>query len=205
MDNLQDWLDGTDRWDRKGVPHERRWWRQKAHELPSATFRSWFRCRQPTFQTLVLALYGTTYMFRPNNTGPYIDPCERVAVFLFRVGGGHGVRGTAAHYDISEGSVVDWTLKVAKLVVKRLQPQYVRLPRRPSVPAAQLQVHRGAAAHHRLAPGRKTAAHPDRPGQRARRGEAYSKGARGGGRHARVHREAHGGDVKSVILRAFGR
>ncbi|CAM9832485.1 unnamed protein product [Ectocarpus fasciculatus] len=162
MDNLQDWLDGTDRWDRKGVPHERRWWRQKAHELPSATFRSWFRCRQPTFQTLVLALYGTTYMFRPNNTGPYIDPCERVAVFLFRVGGGHGVRGTAAHYDISE-------------------------------------------AHHRLAPGRKTAAHPDRPGQRARRGEAYSKGARGGGRHARVHREAHGGDVKSVILRAFGR
>lgn len=45
MDNLQDLVDGTGRWDRKGVPHERRWWNQKAHKVPSATFRSWFRCR----------------------------------------------------------------------------------------------------------------------------------------------------------------
>ncbi|CAM9779223.1 unnamed protein product, partial [Ectocarpus sp. 12 AP-2014] len=30
LDNLQEWLDGTGRWDRQGVPHERRRWRQKA-------------------------------------------------------------------------------------------------------------------------------------------------------------------------------
>lgn len=25
MDNLEDWFDGTGRFDRRGVPHERRW------------------------------------------------------------------------------------------------------------------------------------------------------------------------------------
>ena len=45
-DNLEDWMDGTGRWDRKGVPHEKRWWNKKAHNVSSATFRSWFRCRQ---------------------------------------------------------------------------------------------------------------------------------------------------------------
>ncbi|CAM9977010.1 unnamed protein product [Ectocarpus sp. 6 AP-2014] len=47
-----------------------------------------------TFRRLVQALYGTTYPFRLDNaTGPprKIDPCERVAVFLFRVPGGQGV------------------------------------------------------------------------------------------------------------------
>lgn len=40
MDDMHDWFDGTGRWDRKPVPHERRWWSQKAHKLPSATFRA---------------------------------------------------------------------------------------------------------------------------------------------------------------------
>lgn len=74
------------------------------------------------------ALYGTTYMFRVNDTGPYVDPCERVAVFLFRVGNGQGVRATAGHFDIAEGSVVNWTLQVARLVIERLQEKYVRWP-----------------------------------------------------------------------------
>ncbi|CAM9618425.1 unnamed protein product, partial [Hapterophycus canaliculatus] len=65
-----------------------------------------------TFRKLVQALYGTTYMFRTNNSGSWIDPCERLAVFLFRVGGGSGVRATAGHFQISEGTVVSWTLKV---------------------------------------------------------------------------------------------
>ena len=45
MDNLEDWFDGTGRFDRKGVPYERRWWKTRAHKVSSATFRSWFRCR----------------------------------------------------------------------------------------------------------------------------------------------------------------
>lgn len=84
--------------------------------------------RKMTFRKLVQALYGTTYMFRVNNTGPLIDPCERLAVFLYRVGGGNGVRETAGFFDVSVGSVVDWTLQVARLVVERLQKQYVKWP-----------------------------------------------------------------------------
>jgi len=45
MDNLEDWFDGTGRFDRKGIPHERRWWKTRAHKVSSATFRAWFRCR----------------------------------------------------------------------------------------------------------------------------------------------------------------
>ncbi|CAB1106548.1 unnamed protein product [Ectocarpus sp. CCAP 1310/34] len=50
QDNLDDWFDGTGRWDRKGVPHEKRCWNKKAHRTPSATFRSWFRCRWESFE-----------------------------------------------------------------------------------------------------------------------------------------------------------
>lgn len=45
MDNIEDWIDGTGRWARQGVPHEKRWWNKKAHHLPSALFRTLFRCR----------------------------------------------------------------------------------------------------------------------------------------------------------------
>lgn len=45
MDNLEDLVDGTGRWERKGVPHERRWWSTKAHKIPAAMFRSYFRLR----------------------------------------------------------------------------------------------------------------------------------------------------------------
>lgn len=44
-DNIEDWISGTGRWDRKDVPHEKRWWKKKAQKVPSATFRSWFRMR----------------------------------------------------------------------------------------------------------------------------------------------------------------
>lgn len=84
--------------------------------------------RKTTFRALVDALYGTTYGFRVKGTGPYVDPCERVAVFLFRVGGGRGVRETAGHFDIAEGTVVNWTMSVAKLVMERLEERYVRWP-----------------------------------------------------------------------------
>ncbi|CAM9633824.1 unnamed protein product [Ectocarpus sp. 12 AP-2014] len=83
-----------------------------------------------TFRRLVQALFGTTYPFRPDNaTRPphKIDPCERVAVFLFRVPGGQGVLQTAGHFEVSEESVEDWTSQVAKLVVERLRSQRVRL------------------------------------------------------------------------------
>lgn len=45
--DIQDWQDGTGRWDRKGIPHDKRLWRKEAHKLPSRTFSSWFRpeCR----------------------------------------------------------------------------------------------------------------------------------------------------------------
>ncbi|CAM9890176.1 unnamed protein product [Ectocarpus fasciculatus] len=82
-----------------------------------------------TFRRLVQALYGTTYSFRPDNnaTGsPHkIDPCERVAVFLFRVPGGQGVLQTAGHFEVPEESVEDWTSQVARLLVERLRSQRV--------------------------------------------------------------------------------
>lgn len=49
-------------------------------------------------------------------------------MFLFRVGSGQGVRATAGHFDIAEGTVVDWTLSVANLVIKRLYSECVRWP-----------------------------------------------------------------------------
>lgn len=50
-------------------------------------------------------------MFRVNDTGPYVDPCEQIAGFLFRAGSGQGVRATAEYFEIAEGSVVSWTLQ----------------------------------------------------------------------------------------------
>lgn len=89
----------------------------------------YFYCsrRKSTFKELVHELYGTTSEFRTRR-GPYVDPCERVAVFLFRVGCTQGVRQTAAHFNITEGTVVSWTLSVAKLVVERLRPRNVQWP-----------------------------------------------------------------------------
>ena len=84
--------------------------------------------RKHTFRALVHALYGTTYGFRVKGTGPYVDPCERVAVFLYRVGGGRGVRETAGHFDIAEGTVVKWTKAIAHLVMKRLEDRYLTWP-----------------------------------------------------------------------------
>ncbi|CAN0329875.1 unnamed protein product, partial [Ectocarpus sp. 4 AP-2014] len=75
----------------------------------------------------VQELYGTVYRLRVKGTGPYVDPCELVAVFLFRVGGGRRVRETAGHFDIAEGTVVSWTMAVARLVMERLK-RYVSWP-----------------------------------------------------------------------------
>lgn len=38
------------------------------------------------------------------------------------------MRETAGHSEVSVGSVVDWTLQVARLVVERQQKQYVKWP-----------------------------------------------------------------------------
>ncbi|CAN0427790.1 unnamed protein product, partial [Ectocarpus sp. 8 AP-2014] len=55
-------------------------------------------------------------------------PCEQVAVFLFRVGHGSAVRATAGHFNIAEGTVVNWTMSVARPIMKRLFREYVRWP-----------------------------------------------------------------------------
>lgn len=84
--------------------------------------------RNATFRRLVQALHGTTYMFRVDNTGPFTDPCQRAAVFLFRVGSADEVRAIAGYINVSEGSVLHWTLDMQNIVVERLQSQYVRWP-----------------------------------------------------------------------------
>lgn len=43
--DMQDRQDGTGRWNRKGTPHDKRWWNQQAHRLSSRTFTSVFRIR----------------------------------------------------------------------------------------------------------------------------------------------------------------
>ena len=43
--DMQDWEDGTGRWNRKGTPHDKRWWHTQAHKLLSRTFSAYFRLR----------------------------------------------------------------------------------------------------------------------------------------------------------------
>ena len=57
-----------------------------------------------------------------------VDPCERVGVFMWRMGGGCTVRQTALHFQLSEGTVSQVTLEVAKLVKERLTGQCVSWP-----------------------------------------------------------------------------
>ncbi|CAM9777447.1 unnamed protein product, partial [Ectocarpus sp. 8 AP-2014] len=41
---------------------------------------------------------------------------------------GSGVRATAGHFSVAEGTVVNWTMSVARLIRKRLFREYVRWP-----------------------------------------------------------------------------
>lgn len=84
--------------------------------------------RKPTFSLLVRKLYGTTGMCRRRSRGPDFDPCERVAIFLFRLGGGGGVTRAALQFQLSEGYVSDSTLEVAGLISERLYRKYIRWP-----------------------------------------------------------------------------
>lgn len=43
--DMQDKKDGTGRWNKKGTPHDKRWWHTKAHRLDSRTFTAMFRLR----------------------------------------------------------------------------------------------------------------------------------------------------------------
>lgn len=84
--------------------------------------------RKTTFAKLVKMLYGTTGMCRKGSRGPYFDPCERVGVFLFRLGGDVGVKRVALQFELSEGFVSEVTLEVAKLIMERLYSKFVRWP-----------------------------------------------------------------------------
>lgn len=84
--------------------------------------------RKTTFRELVVKLYGTTDLCRKGGRGPLFDPCERVGVFMWRMGGGCTVRQTALHFKLSEGTVSQVTLEVAKLAEERLKGEYVHWP-----------------------------------------------------------------------------
>lgn len=55
-------------------------------------------------------------------------PCERVAVFMFRLGGDCTCRQTAIQFNLSEGTVAQVTLEVARLVEERVRKDFVRWP-----------------------------------------------------------------------------
>lgn len=86
--------------------------------------------RKPTFVKLVTDLYGTMDMRTETGegSGRVFDPSERVAVFLYRVGVGMGVRQVATQFELSEGTVYNATIRVANRVLDRLMPTYVKWP-----------------------------------------------------------------------------
>lgn len=67
-------------------------------------------------------------MCRQGARGPEFDPCERVAIFLWRVGQDTTVRATSLLFGLSEGTVSQVTLEVAKLIEDRLREECVRWP-----------------------------------------------------------------------------
>jgi len=67
-------------------------------------------------------------MRRDGRRGPEFDPCERTAIFLFRVGNDTTVRSTSMLFGLSEGTISQVTLEVAKLIEDRLRPTCVRWP-----------------------------------------------------------------------------
>ena len=75
-------------------------------------------------------LYRTLDMIaeRVGHGGRTFDPQERVAVFLYRLGGGVGIRQVATQFEVSEGTVYTVTMKVARRVIERLQSACVRWP-----------------------------------------------------------------------------
>lgn len=56
------------------------------------------------------------------------DPCERVAVFLWRLGHDTDVRATSIMFKMSEGTVSNWTLEVANLIEEKLRGKHVTWP-----------------------------------------------------------------------------
>ncbi|CAN0559177.1 unnamed protein product, partial [Laminaria digitata] len=85
--------------------------------------------RKITFYNLVMALYGTTEFVAPSRgRGPSYDPCERVAMFLYRVGQGVGVRTTSNRFGLSEGTVTQVSMAVAHRIIFRLANEYVTWP-----------------------------------------------------------------------------
>ncbi|CAN0122751.1 unnamed protein product [Pylaiella littoralis] len=119
--DVQDYLDGIPTPTRQPVHWRCRWWERRRRFLPSRRFKTLFRCERPTFRALVISLYGTTARRRPlSGHGPYFHPCERVAMALYRLGHGAGVRATAILFDMSEGWVTKHTMSVVKLVLKKI-------------------------------------------------------------------------------------
>ena len=84
--------------------------------------------RKTTFATLVKKLYGTTDLCRRGARGPYFDPCERVAVFLWRLGHGAGIKETSIVFGLSEGTISYCTLEVANLIEDKLRRKHVAWP-----------------------------------------------------------------------------
>eukprot|EP00903_Cladosiphon_okamuranus_P009074 g8675.t1 len=127
FDEAADFLDGSAR-DGTTKPHAERYWERTGRYLSSAQFRSAFRCRKTTFATLVRKLYGTTDFCRRGARGPFFDPCERVAIFLSRLGHDTDVRETSRTFGLSEGAVCYCTLEVANLIEEKLRRKHVAWP-----------------------------------------------------------------------------
>lgn len=87
-----------------------------------------YSSRKTTFKELVEELYGTTGKTRDGHRGPMFDPCERTAVFLWRLGRDATVRQTSVHFGLSEGTISKVTLEVARLVDDKLFPECIQWP-----------------------------------------------------------------------------
>ncbi|CAN0403282.1 unnamed protein product [Ascophyllum nodosum] len=125
--DLQDFIEGSEPPEK--VPMLERFWMRRGQHLRSRTFFTLFRMMRPTFKELVEELYGTTAPRAPENgNGRIFNPCERVAMVLFRLGQGATIRATAALFEISDGYVTKYTPEVVQAVKKTMQLKYVAWP-----------------------------------------------------------------------------
>ena len=87
--------------------------------------------RRETFYELVDQTFGTTRWLRvEGGRGPRFDLCERMAVFLYRMGHSAGARETAVLFGLSVGAVHYSTISVAKRIKDVLNERYVCWPGR---------------------------------------------------------------------------
>lgn len=77
-----------------------------------------------------MSLYGTTGFVAASegHDRPSYDPCERVAIFLRRMGHGTSVRTTCVAFQVAEETAERVTMEVAHRVIFKLSREYVPWP-----------------------------------------------------------------------------